>query len=148
MKPEDQPPISPEERGRRYAALESARHEMRLSGLPMYGPDEDLFTAYVEGHLDAEGVIEALHRRHNRRRFPDGPDGPEVMEEVAQLEGVEVLVCEGTIELPADPPAPPLTEQLAPLRRPYDGSDPWIGRYVRFTAQHDWEDEAQGQDLN
>ncbi|MVN87601.1 hypothetical protein GO986_12575 [Deinococcus sp. HMF7620] len=146
MKTEDKTPITPEERGQRYAALEAARHGMRLSGLPMYGPDEDLFAAYVEGDLEAEEVIEALHRRHNRRRFPEGPDGPEVVEEVAQLEGVEVLVCEGTIELPADPPAPLLADVLG-LRQPYDGSDPWLGRRVRFTAQHGLDDEDR-LDLN
>lgn len=149
MKHPDGTPYTPAERTaervRRYESLgciQASAHPISPESLP-------LFLQYAEGELSLEEVREALQRRYNRRRFPEGPDGPEVPEPLTIATTDEVTSCEDTIVVPPDRPRPSREEfeaswtRLIERQRQRDPDNPWVGRRVTVTASYPDEDERE-----
>ncbi|MDL2344222.1 antitoxin VbhA family protein [Deinococcus sp. MIMF12] len=143
MKHPDGTPLTPDEwqaeRTRRWEQIsqrQRSAHPISPEALP-------LFKRYADGELTLEEVREGLHRLYNRRRFPEGPDGPEVPEPPpapAPPATEELVVHEGAMFMLPDPP--PLSreariemlERWIERRKQENPDDPWIGKWVTFTA--------------
>lgn len=156
MKHPDGTPFTPAEltaeRFRRWEWLA----EQQRSARPISPEALPLFKRYANGELSSEEAIEALYRLYNRRRFPEGPEGAEVPEQPPVLappvaDG-SVMCGSAELMLPT-PPRQSREEQERMMRQWIERSkqenpyDPWIGKWVTFTAS-EYPREEDERELN
>jgi len=159
MKHADGTPFTPAEwQAERTRRWEKLAHKQR-SAYPLSPGALPLFKRYADGELTLEEVGEGLHRLYNRCRFPEGPDGPEMPEPppAPAPPATDEPVTgsgSGSMALPSVRPRLSREERQEVLEQWIERSkrenpdNPWIGKWITFTASEYPKAEEDEHGLN